>query len=68
MLLERMPFPNLLTAALLMLGGCAGMVATPEHQRPETVQKAAWSWDLAEEYAIDPAWWRAFGDPQLDEL
>lgn len=50
------------------LGGCAGMVATPEHARPETTPKAAWSADLGSEYAIDPAWWQAFQDPTLDDL
>lgn len=50
------------------LGGCAGMVSTPEHVRPDVVAKDTWSTNLSSEYGIDPSWWRAFQDPVLDGL
>ena len=54
-------------ASTLALGGCLGgrpqippaaMVAPPP----------GWRSSLAGEAAIDPDWWRAFGDPRLDAL
>ena len=53
---------------LLGLGGCAALVETPAHERPDVVTRAAWSLDLADLPGIDPAWWEGFADPSLNAL
>lgn len=64
--------PRLFAVALFaLLGtGCAGL-AGPEYKRPEVPAKASWSQpaDVARTAgAIEPDWWKRFGDPYLDGL
>lgn len=60
----------LLTAGFL-LSGCAGLIG-PDYKRPEVVSKQSWSEQpgplISAEDAIQPDWWRGFGDPYLDDL
>ncbi|BAL24489.1 efflux transporter outer membrane subunit [Azoarcus sp. KH32C] len=52
----------------LLLGGCADVHLT-EYQRPEAPAKATWSKPaVSAADTIAPDWWRAFGDPYLDQL
>jgi len=57
------------SAALLALGGCAGVSAPPA---PRVVPPEAWYAGAAAATApaapADGRWWRAFGDPALDTL
>ena len=59
---------SLTILVLVGVGGCAGMVATPVHERPDVVGKTAWSAALPAERDIDPAWWEGFADPVLNDL
>ncbi len=56
---------------LVFLGGCKS-VAGPDYKRPELPEKSAWVSDRANRAnavaAVEPGWWRGFGDPRLDEL
>ena len=56
---------------LIFLGGCKS-VAGPDYKRPELPEKSAWVSGRAQRNeavaAIEPGWWRGFGDSQLDEL
>ncbi|MDT3671455.1 MAG: efflux transporter outer membrane subunit [Aromatoleum sp.] len=59
----------LAAAALALLAGCAGLVDVPEHARPETPEKTTWSRpNVSAADTIAPDWWRAFGDPYLEQL
>lgn len=60
------PFRNPLacSALALMLAGCT---VGPDYAAPETQVQDAWV-EQADTGAIDPAWWQAFGDPQLTAL
>lgn len=56
-----------------LLAGCAGFDMTiPEHKRPETPAKPAFSQQPAVSVSaaetISPEWWKAFNDPYLDSL
>jgi len=53
---------------LLAVSGCAGMVNTPDHERPDVIPKSDWSMALASDYAVDLEWWEGFDDPRLNEL
>lgn len=58
-------------AAVLVLAGCAG---APAYVRPDVEMPAAWKleapWQEAQpsDAAVRGAWWRRFGDAQLDTL
>ena len=56
---------------LIFLGGCKS-VAGPDYKQPELPEKSAWVSDKTRRAeavaAIEPGWWRGFGDPKLDEL
>ncbi|MXN76670.1 efflux transporter outer membrane subunit [Burkholderia sp. 4701] len=74
----RLPLrPAVLAAALAAFAALAGCAAGPDYRRPDVDTPAAWRLDPADAYwhpaapahaPLDPAWWRAFGDPQLDAL
>ncbi|MFM9883572.1 MAG: efflux transporter outer membrane subunit [Burkholderiales bacterium] len=58
-----------LCAALLC--SCADLdLRVPEHQRPDTPGKSAWSRQptVSAAETISPEWWKAFRDPYLDFL
>ncbi|WP_409333750.1 efflux transporter outer membrane subunit [Burkholderia sp. Bp8963] len=64
-------------ATLTALATLAGCTVGPDYRRPEVDAPAAWHVDPADAYwhpaapahaPLDPAWWTAFGDPQLDAL
>lgn len=64
----------LLAAATLVLAGCA---VGPDYRRPPVDTPAAWQIEPADSYwqpaaparaSLAPDWWRAFGDPLLDDL
>ena len=62
--------PHLLSVLLVTaaLSGCASLTHTP-YQPPAVTLPAQFEHSLATETIVpvaDPAWWRAFGDPQLD--
>lgn len=55
---------------MLLLSACAGL-GGPDYQRPEAPEKAAFSQSatgVTAASAIQPDWWRAFGDPYLSDL
>lgn len=56
-----------LLASSLALGGCLGE-RPPLPPAAAVTPPSAWRSPTAEEAAIGPAWWRAFGDPALDGL
>ncbi|CAN0626435.1 outer membrane protein, multidrug efflux system [Burkholderia multivorans] len=69
--MRRAPLTLALAAAL------AGCTVGPDYHRPAVDTPAAWRLDPADAYwhpaapahaPLDPAWWKAFGDPQLDAL
>lgn len=74
----RLPLrPFALAAALATFAALAGCAVGPDYRRPDVDTPAAWRLDPADAYwhpaapahaPLDPAWWRAFGDPQLDAL
>lgn len=67
---ERMNAGYLLMGSLaLLLGACAD-VRMPEYQRPAAPEKSGWVRPGAVSAAatIAPDWWKAFGDPYLDDL
>jgi NodT family efflux transporter outer membrane factor (OMF) lipoprotein len=57
-------------AGAALLASCTGLdLRIPEHQRPETPAKPAWSrQDVSAAETIRPDWWKAFEDPYLDSL
>ncbi|WP_226377313.1 MULTISPECIES: efflux transporter outer membrane subunit [Burkholderia] len=64
----------MLALAAFALAGCT---VGPDYRRPPVDTPAAWSIDPADSYwrpaaparaSLAPDWWRAFGDPLLDEL
>jgi len=59
------------------LAALAGCTVGPDYRRPAVDTPAAWRLDPADAYwhpaaparaPLDPAWWTAFGDAQLDAL
>ena len=56
--------------AFLALGACAGKppYARPEMALPQTFRNAPPAEALTAIPAVDPRWWRGFGDPVLDRL
>ncbi|MGU7768954.1 efflux transporter outer membrane subunit [Burkholderia sp. MR1-5-21] len=69
--------PAALAAALATLASLTGCTVGPDYRRPDVDTPAAWHVDPADAYwqpaapahaPLDPAWWTAFGDPQLDAL
>ncbi|POM18626.1 Toluene efflux pump outer membrane protein TtgF [Burkholderia cepacia] len=63
--------------AVALVAALAGCTVGPDYQRPDVATPAAWRLDPADGYwhpaaparaPLDPAWWTAFGDPQLDAL
>ena len=56
----------LLLLVTLLIGGCA---TGPDYVRPEADIPEAWRVPTDEAASIaNIAWWKAFGDPVLDEL
>ncbi|MDR6501775.1 NodT family efflux transporter outer membrane factor (OMF) lipoprotein [Burkholderia ambifaria] len=64
-------------AAVMAAAALAGCTVGPDYRRPAVDTPAAWRLDPADAYwhpaaparaPLDPAWWTAFGDPQLDAL
>lgn len=59
-------------AAALLLAGCAA--SSPPYQVPDVAMPAAWKLDAGwttarpDDAALRGAWWKRFGDPQLDAL
>ncbi|KGE11688.1 RND transporter [Burkholderia gladioli] len=65
---------SLLAAGLMVLAGCT---VGPDYRRPLIQSPASWRLDPADAYwrpaapshaALAQDWWRAFGDPLLDDL
>jgi multidrug efflux system outer membrane protein len=65
------------TAAVALAAALAGCAVGPDYQRPAVDTPDAWRLDPADAYwhpalpthaPLDPVWWHAFGDPQLDAL
>jgi multidrug efflux system outer membrane protein len=54
-----------------LVSGCAGLTG-PDYKRPEVASKQSWSEPagplISAQDAIQPDWWRGFGDPYLDDL
>ncbi|KDB10127.1 RND efflux system, outer membrane lipoprotein, NodT family [Burkholderia sp. lig30] len=66
-----------LALTLTLAAALAGCTVGPDYHRPAVDAPAAWRLDPADAYwhpaapahaPLDPAWWKAFGDPQLDAL
>ena len=66
-----------LALTLALAAALAGCTVGPDYHRPAVDTPAAWRLDPADAYwhpaspahaPLDPAWWKAFGDPQLDAL
>ncbi|MBR8268793.1 efflux transporter outer membrane subunit [Burkholderia cenocepacia] len=64
-------------AAIVTATAVAGCTVGPDYRRPPVDTPAAWRLDPADAYwqpaaparaPLDPAWWTAFGDAQLDAL
>ncbi|MDI9697322.1 efflux transporter outer membrane subunit [Burkholderia cenocepacia] len=64
-------------AAIVAAAAVAGCTVGPDYRRPPVDTPAAWRLDPADAYwqpaaparaPLDPAWWTAFGDAQLDAL
>lgn len=64
-------------AAIVTATAVAGCTVGPDYRRPPVDTPAAWRLDPADQYwqpaaparaPLDPAWWTAFGDAQLDAL
>ena len=63
--------------SVALAAALAGCTVGPDYRRPDVDTPAAWRLDPADAYwhpaaparaPLDPAWWTAFGDPQLDAL
>ncbi|MCA8257109.1 efflux transporter outer membrane subunit [Burkholderia sp. AU31624] len=63
--------------SIALAAALAGCTVGPDYKRPDVDTPAAWRLDPADAYwhpaaparaPLDPAWWTAFGDPQLDAL
>ncbi|VWD30094.1 winged helix-turn-helix domain-containing protein [Burkholderia contaminans] len=63
--------------SVALAAALAGCTVGPDYRRPAVDTPAAWRLDPADAYwhpaaparaPLDPAWWTAFGDPQLDAL
>ena len=74
--LRRRPAAVSITSIALAVA-LAGCTVGPDYTRPDVDTPAAWRLDPADAYwhpaaparaPLDPAWWTAFGDPQLDAL
>ncbi|HEP6426494.1 efflux transporter outer membrane subunit [Burkholderia cenocepacia] len=64
-------------AAIVTATAVAGCTVGPDYRRPPVDTPAAWRLDPADQYwqpaaparaPLDPVWWTAFGDAQLDAL
>ncbi len=64
-------------AAIVTATAVAGCTVGPDYRRPAVDTPAAWRLDPADQYwqpaaparaPLDPVWWTAFGDAQLDAL
>lgn len=64
-------------AAIVAAAAVAGCTVGPDYRRPPVDTPAAWRLDPADQYwqpaaparaPLDPVWWTAFGDAQLDAL
>ncbi|UVE58331.1 efflux transporter outer membrane subunit [Burkholderia sp. EMB26] len=64
-------------AAIVAAAVAAGCTVGPDYRRPPVDTPAAWRLDPADQYwqpaaparaSLDPVWWTAFGDAQLDAL
>ncbi len=64
-------------AAIVAAAAVAGCTVGPDYRRPPVDTPAAWRLDPADPYwqpaaparaPLDPVWWTAFGDAQLDAL
>ncbi|MBJ9899371.1 efflux transporter outer membrane subunit [Burkholderia cenocepacia] len=64
-------------AAIVAAAVAAGCTVGPDYRRPPVDTPAAWRLDPADQYwqpaaparaPLDPVWWTAFGDAQLDAL
>ncbi|WP_322075068.1 efflux transporter outer membrane subunit [Burkholderia cenocepacia] len=64
-------------AAIVTAAAVAGCTVGPDYRRPPVDTPAAWRLDPADQYwqpaaparaPLDPVWWTAFGDAQLDAL
>lgn len=64
-------------AAIVAAAAVGGCTVGPDYRRADVDTPAAWRLDPADAYwhpaaparaPLDPAWWTAFGDPQLDAL
>nr|WP_174974477.1 winged helix-turn-helix domain-containing protein [Burkholderia contaminans] len=76
MRVRRRPAAVSITSVALA-AALAGCTVGPDYRRPAVDTPAAWRLDPADAYwhpaaparaPLDPAWWTAFGDPQLDAL
>lgn len=61
--MRRMPAQLSAWAAALLLAACTA----PEVSRPDPVAMPA-AWSASGSGAVEPGWWRAFGDPVLQRL
>ncbi len=59
--------PRAAALLVLALGGCAGPQIATAPVAPVT-PAAAWRNDAGTAAALDPLWWRGFGDPALAAL
>ncbi|HVI56710.1 MAG TPA: efflux transporter outer membrane subunit [Luteibacter sp.] len=50
----------------LLAAGVAGCVVGPDYQRPETPVPAAWKQAPATTAPLPDAWWKLFGDDEMD--
>ncbi len=64
------PMIMLLLAAMLLLGGCSGLLPRSRYVRPEVSMPSQWQEAKATgtAVAIREQWWRDFNDPTLSEL
>ncbi|TBU74732.1 RND transporter [Pseudomonas daroniae] len=51
----------------LALGGCSSLLSTP-YERPALNVPASWQQPGEQQASTGQAWWKAFGDPELDRL
>lgn len=60
-------FYQTLIAGSILLAGCGSLTQTP-WQAPQATVPDKWSADSDSSIAESEAWWKKFGDPQLDSL
>lgn len=61
---HKIKIATVLGAAAILLAGCAGT----QYKAAELTDRLGYTVDTAQNYMVNEAWWRDYGDPALDAL